>query len=117
MSDLRLRQEAQQTMIENRVTTKPQQMDLQASRTISRQGQVQVGFEHTETKRGNLNESADISRFESPDVRQTIRFSTPADQQKVQHGSYTSQSQIQVRTSREFSESGGSSEVGGSRIG
>lgn len=44
MSDLRLRQEAQQIMIENRVTAKPQQVDMQASRTISRQGQVQVNF-------------------------------------------------------------------------
>lgn len=101
-SDIKSKQEGGFEIIDNRITTKPVSSGLQVSRTIGRQGQP-IEFEKSGTKKGDvLNESAIISRFESPEVRQTMRFSTPADQQKVQSGTYQPQSfsQMQVRTAR-----------------
>ena len=67
-----------------RNTARPE--NLASSRTIVRQGQADYE-EATGIKRlqgGDLSSSAYITRFDtsSPDVRQTIRYNTPADQQR-----------------------------------
>jgi hypothetical protein len=92
-----------------RITTRPE--DMAGSRTVVRHGQADYE-EATGIKKvaENLSSSAFVSRFDSsPDVRQTIRFNTPADQQRSQQGTFQAMfvqpaSQQQVRTIREPSE-------------
>lgn len=84
--------------------------NLVSSRTVIRQGQSDYE-EATGIRRppADLSASAVIRSFDSPDVRQTIRYGTPADMQRSQQGNFQSTltqpaSLQQVRTVREPSD-------------